>query len=106
MSRWLALFAFIVFTLSAGAQTNQAAGKQETVEAVRAHWVEAFKSDPPGKVEVFHIGGKKTVMGQENYVIGLTEAAFETGHPIYFTQGTEDIPPGITSAKPIKEVVK
>jgi len=104
MSRWLLLLAFVVFTMSVGAQTNLATGKQETVEAVRTHWVEQFKSDPAGKVEVFHIGGKKTVIGQENYVIGLTEAAFETGHPIYFTQGTEDVPPGIAIAKPVKEV--
>jgi hypothetical protein len=104
MSRWLLLLAFVVFTLSVGAQTNPATGKQETVEAVRTHWVEQFKGDPAGKVEVFHIGGKKTVIGQENYVIGLTEAAFETGHPIYFTQGTEDVPPGTTIAKPVKEV--
>jgi hypothetical protein len=71
MSRWLLLLAFVVFTLSVGAQTNPATGKQETVEAVRTHWVEQFKGDPAGKVEVFHIGGKKTVIGQENYVIGL-----------------------------------
>jgi hypothetical protein len=66
-------------------------GKQETVESVRARWVEEFKKDPSGKIEVFHVGGRKTIIGQENYVIGLTQAAFETGHPIYFTQGEEDL---------------
>ncbi len=104
MSRWLLLLAFVVFTLSVGAKTNLAAGRQESVEAVRSHWVEQFKGDPAGKVEVFHIGGKKTVIGQENYVIGLTEAAFETGHPIYFTQGTEDVPPALRLPSPVKEV--
>lgn len=102
MNRSLLLLAIVSLTLYVAAQTNPAKGKQETVEAVRAHWIEQFKNDPAGKVEVFHIGGQKTVSGQENYVIGLTEAAFETGHPIYFTQGTEDAPRDIATAKPVK----
>ncbi len=104
MNRLLLLVAFVAFTLSVTAQSAPSKGKQETIETVRSHWVEEFKKDPAGKVEVFHIGGTKTVVGQENYVIGLTEAAFETGHPIYFTQGTEDGPRDIASAKPVKAV--
>jgi hypothetical protein len=91
MRKEIVLLAAIAVALAAGAQTQPVTHKgQDSVEAVRVRWVAEFQKDPPGKVEVFHCGGQKTIKGQENYLIGMTEAAFETGHPIYFTQGEEE----------------
>ena len=66
----------------------------KTVEDVKAYWVKEFKKDAPKMVEIFHVGGVSCV-SQEIFVVGMTEAAIETGHSIQFIQGGEsdDDPP-------------
>ena len=59
---------------------------------MRAFWAEEFKNDPPGQTEIFHVGGTGCVR-QEIYVVGMTQAAIDTGHPIKFTQSTDDETP-------------
>jgi hypothetical protein len=70
----------------------------DTADTVRAYWAAEFKKDPSGQIEVFHVGGQGC-MKQEIYVLGITQAGFDTGHAVYFTQSTEDSTPDRTTAK-------
>jgi hypothetical protein len=68
----------------------------DTVESVRQQYVQEFKADLPGKVEIFYAPciARPQCPDEEVYTLGIMQAATDTGHPVLWrTSGSSEDEP-------------